>query len=165
MQRFYENIFLSANSFSWFHLQRDPFHPIFSHPHPSRYLTPGLLLPFLLSPFLPYKPSACIVALSKDRFDGDDDDGNGDDSDVGRKHLRRSSLAWVWIFLIFSVLTRRRKALLLSLASRRKKENRRSKQRRCIRDEGRSHPSPNLVKHTGEIKRPCADVVYDLGAI
>jgi len=28
-----------------------------------------------------------------------------------------------------------------------------------------SHPSPNLVKHTSEIKRPCADIVYDLGAI
>lgn len=67
-------------------------------PSPRFFSTPRLVSPrtraivtafFLLSPFLPYRPSACIAALSKDRFNsnGDEDD---DVDDVKRKNSCRS---------------------------------------------------------------------------
>lgn len=182
-KRFYKNISLSASSFPRFHPQRSLSSHFFS-PR-LRYFAPEPLLPFLLSPFLPYKPSACIVALSKNHFDdddNDDDDGDGDGNDggssdkSGRKNGRSSLGPGMDFPCIFRINSPREREDALALA-RFREENRGQKRadrrERMYLQRGKISPlrytalilPSNPVKHTGEIKWSCAGVMYDLGTI
>lgn len=100
--------------------------------------------------------SACIAALSKDRFNGNDDD-----NDIEGKTLL------VFLFFSYRLATREKKRSRSCLEEKRQRKNREGVS--AMREVLVSHcimltPS-NPVKHTDEIERPRASVTHDLDAI
>lgn len=117
------------------------FHPVFFQT-PSRVTShPSYCIAFLLSPFLSYKLSAYIVALSKDRFDGIDD--------ARKKNARRFWLGDLDFYFLYWPATTREGAFAFVQGSKRKAERMYSRWGRTLA----ARPHSPSVKRTGEIKR------------